>query len=481
MKLTVIIPSYNSDRLLLMGLELLMKQRMNDGDCCEVIVVDDGSDDMTRQYVEQLQVQFAELRYVYRPRDHASCRSRARNLGIQASTGDVLIFLDSGILVPLDGLARIADHYRNSPMSRQVLMHYMYGLKVDPAQTDIAILDGLSFESADGYVPLLTGEEWQDFRHDMFRRDVSAVASPWYYGFSCAITVPAALAKEVGGFDEAYTGWGVEDVDFSYRLYQRGATFHHPKGLIAFHYPHQIHRSEEKWLNESRNKAYMHAKFNELESELYLFYEGPFYTFVMEKLSVLQMVEVLPAPYAEAELTELAHKHLAGADKSLLIAPDCVRTAELLPTTHLFAYTLPLVEMYKRHCSDRSVNYLLGCRTAYEDDYFDVVIITDLFRLFSGVLQEKWLLELSRIAKKVVLLVSDSFNERLNQVLNSGTEEACVVVPNPFKRHLFMERVYRTSESELRQRIAGLPRVSMWAMSHSNGAYKQFEGVGSHE
>ncbi|GMK36994.1 hypothetical protein PCCS19_00470 [Paenibacillus sp. CCS19] len=482
MKLSVIIPSYNSDRLLLMGLELLMKQLVKDDDCYEIIVVDDGSDDMTRFHVEQLQGQFDQLHYVHRPRDSDSCRSRARNLGIQASTGDILCFFDSGILIPLDGLARIADYYRNRPeSSSHVCMLYTYGLRVDPALTDISILNGMSFESANSYVPLLAGEEWQDFRHDVFRRDVSAVASPWYYGFSCAITVPAALAKRIGGFDEAYLGWGVEDIDFSYRLFQQGAAFHHPKGLVAFHYPHPIHRSEEKRSNESRNKAYMHAKFNELETELYLIYEGPMYTFVMEKLRVLRMSDVLPAPYSEHSLEELRCVHLDGMSRSLLIGPDCAGTAELLPTTHLFAHSRPLTELYQQQLADRTVEYLLGCRTAYEGQYFDVVIVSDLFRLFSADFQEHWLLELSRIGKKVVLLVSDRFHERFNQVLNSGIGEEHVVIPNPVQRKLFMERVYQTTESELKERIAAYPRVSLWAMSHSNAYDYETEGVVNHE
>ncbi|PWW06539.1 glycosyltransferase involved in cell wall biosynthesis [Paenibacillus cellulosilyticus] len=479
MKLSVIIPSYNSDRLLLMGLELLVKQQMNERDSYEIIVVDDGSDDNTRAYVEQLQGQFAQLHYVFRPRDSASCRSRARNLGIQTSTGDVLCFFDSGILVPLDGLARIAAFYRNRSMGRQVLMHYTYGLKVDPAETDISIVDGLSYEAADSYVPVLTGEEWQDFRHDLFCRDVSVVASPWYYGFTCAMTVPAMLVEEVGGFDEAYLGWGVEDIDFSYRLYRHGASFHHPKGLVVFHYPHPIHHSEEKRHNEIRNKAYMHAKFDELESELYLFYEGPYYTFVMEKLRALQMTDVLPAPYSERSLAELARTHLPGAKRSLLIGPDCLRTAELLGTTHLFAHSRPLVEMYQQQLPDCHVAYLLGCRTSYENQYFDVVIVTDLFRLFSVELQEHWLKELSRIAKQVVLLVSERFNDHLNVVLNSGTGEEYAVVPNPFQRKLFMERVYQTTETELRQRIAAWPRVSVWVMPNSH--FMEKEGVAHYE
>src|SRR5690606_23263817 len=53
--------------------------------------------------------------------------------------------------------------------------------------------------------------------------------------------------------------------------------------------------------------------------------------------------------------------------------------------------------------------YLLGCDTPYTDSFFDIVLVTDFIRLFPKVLLEEFLLDVTRISDKVVILFTENF------------------------------------------------------------------------
>jgi glycosyltransferase involved in cell wall biosynthesis len=87
---SVIIPTYNRAELLPKALHSVDQQSLA---CDELIVIDDGSTDVTAKLVHR----FAEtsstvVRYLYQKNGGASA---ARNLGIQEAASDMLCFLDS--------------------------------------------------------------------------------------------------------------------------------------------------------------------------------------------------------------------------------------------------------------------------------------------------------------------------------------------------------------------------------------------------
>ncbi len=90
MLLSVIIPTYNRLSFLKEALESVLDQTYS-GDM-EIIVVDDGSEDGTRDYVMGVASEDSRVRYV---REGRVGVSGARNRGIVESRGDFLCFLDS--------------------------------------------------------------------------------------------------------------------------------------------------------------------------------------------------------------------------------------------------------------------------------------------------------------------------------------------------------------------------------------------------
>ncbi|MDD2636962.1 MAG: glycosyltransferase family 2 protein, partial [Bacteroidales bacterium] len=86
---SIIIPTYNRANMLPVALQSVLNQTFQDWEC---IVVDDGSDDNTRELLQQWIEKDNRFRYIYQ--ENAE-RSAARNNGINNAKGDYICFLDS--------------------------------------------------------------------------------------------------------------------------------------------------------------------------------------------------------------------------------------------------------------------------------------------------------------------------------------------------------------------------------------------------
>jgi glycosyltransferase involved in cell wall biosynthesis len=86
-KASVIIPTYNRSNIVTRAIHSVLSQTLKD---LEVIVVDDGSTDDTRQVLEA--IDDSRVNYFYK---HNSGPAGARNMGIDHAHGDYIAFLDS--------------------------------------------------------------------------------------------------------------------------------------------------------------------------------------------------------------------------------------------------------------------------------------------------------------------------------------------------------------------------------------------------
>lgn len=100
MKFSIIIPTYNRAVFLPKAIESVLAQTYNDW---ELIIVDDGSTDNTKDVVAQYSD--SRIRYIYQ--DNAE-RSAARNNGIARASGDYVCFMDSDNYMKSDRLAKLS-------------------------------------------------------------------------------------------------------------------------------------------------------------------------------------------------------------------------------------------------------------------------------------------------------------------------------------------------------------------------------------
>jgi cellulose synthase/poly-beta-1,6-N-acetylglucosamine synthase-like glycosyltransferase len=97
MQLSVIIPAYNEEKYLPATLERIVLALSNTDGASEIIVVDNESDDKTREIAESFGAK------VVSESEHNI--AKVRNTGGKNAAGEVLIFVDADTLVP-DGLFR---------------------------------------------------------------------------------------------------------------------------------------------------------------------------------------------------------------------------------------------------------------------------------------------------------------------------------------------------------------------------------------
>lgn len=83
----------------------------------EIIVVDDSDNDETFRLIEQRRKDLKEinieLKYIKNSREKSS--AIARNIGIDAATGEIIIFLDDDVILMNDYIEHILEVYQNYP------------------------------------------------------------------------------------------------------------------------------------------------------------------------------------------------------------------------------------------------------------------------------------------------------------------------------------------------------------------------------
>lgn len=88
-KISVIIPAYNSATFIEETLFSIQSQDLQD---FEIIIIDDGSTDNTKEVIRKYQADDTRIKYYYKPNGGVSS---ARNLGIEKAKGEFISFLDS--------------------------------------------------------------------------------------------------------------------------------------------------------------------------------------------------------------------------------------------------------------------------------------------------------------------------------------------------------------------------------------------------
>ena len=189
LEISVVIPVKNAGAVFD---ECLRAIRANHGVRYEIIVVDDHSNDNSGEIARQYSCQVITLPYSSGP-------SHARNIGAQAAKGEILLFIDSDIIVSPDTLRKVSLIFQDHNI--------------------IAIVGVLRDEIRYKNFCSQYKNLWMRYTYIRMPETVSL-----FY------TSGAAIRREIflksGGFDANYTRPSVEDTDFAQKLDLMGYKVH---------------------------------------------------------------------------------------------------------------------------------------------------------------------------------------------------------------------------------------------------------------
>ncbi|HEX3029111.1 MAG TPA: glycosyltransferase [Clostridia bacterium] len=233
-KYTFIIPTYQSKIMLKNSLEAINFMDYPK-ESFDVIVVDDGSTDGTKDYIKGINRNY-ELKYIYLERCEDSCRSRSRNVGINHAEGEFLIFIDADIIVRKDYLREVERYCGSNDElilvgPRIMLPHDIPYEMVSSGQ----VFDEFTFDCS--------RSELHEFRCGVFNElsyNASAILYPFLYGQSCNLVAPKKWLEKVNGFDEDLKAWGLEDIEAVYKLWKEGLKFFINSKLEVLHQFHWL-------------------------------------------------------------------------------------------------------------------------------------------------------------------------------------------------------------------------------------------------
>lgn len=267
-KATVVVPTYNRAECLDLTLNSL-KNQITDANPIEIIVVDDGSTDHTKDIVSKYK-NVMDLKYLFQE-DMGNRTCAARNLGIAHAESEIIIFIDSGMILKSDC---ILEHIRIHDESTEevAVIGYAYGFDQYCSNID-ELISVINDQDIDGTVRTLEYKRiFLDMRQKIYDREnfqINELPAPWAFFITCNCSVKKSTLDRVGYFDLGLDyNWGVEDLELGFRLWQSRVKFV-VSNAIAIHYPHDADM-QEKFESEKVNKEYFHTKHNCIETRLFL-------------------------------------------------------------------------------------------------------------------------------------------------------------------------------------------------------------------
>jgi glycosyltransferase involved in cell wall biosynthesis len=200
---SVIVPTHNRLSLLKQTLACLDQQTYPSCDY-EVIVVDDGSDDGTADYLHQLALK-GDLLYLTQGQKGPAA---ARNAGVHIAKGEIIAFTDDDCLPEPDWLAVLTESYRKSP--------------------DQLVAVG-------GRINNIREGHWLQLFYAVQNRHFENKSERPAYLDTANASFRRTTFLEIGGFNEDIPFASGEDIDFSFRLTAVGYKLQLNEQAVVWH------------------------------------------------------------------------------------------------------------------------------------------------------------------------------------------------------------------------------------------------------
>ncbi len=239
--IALVVTTYNRPRALARVLESMARQSEP---AQEILIADDGSREDTRELIEltcrRLQLPAVHVWH----RDQGFRAAAIRNRAIAASTADYVVFIDGDCILPRDFVAqhRALAEVGWFVAGNRVLLspgfteHVELGGKAVDLDEPLALLRHRLQGHVNRVLPRIRLSAQARWRYRAPQR--------WEGARTCNLAVWRHDLLAVDGFDEAYSGWGMEDSDLVIRLLKHGVR--HKDGRYATGVYHLWHRENDR-------------------------------------------------------------------------------------------------------------------------------------------------------------------------------------------------------------------------------------------
>ncbi len=265
-------PTHNKKERLELGLTSFNYQDI-DSSLFEIIVIDDGSSDGTRELVSNFKSNFS-LHYIYQKNKG---RAHSRNKGVMEAAGELIIFCDDDLVVPSEF---ICSHIReHEALEEPGIVHGMiYNLPYlkffkNPTTGEVypkIQTDGFNMDFIKKY--LLSKDDMINMDKVYAQKKITAFEKivqmtfkkgikelQWLSFTGGNVSCPRSLLTEVGLFDESFgTEWGCEDLELGYRLFLENRKFVYSKTACNYHLAHFRSTFREEVLESNRKFYFKH-------------------------------------------------------------------------------------------------------------------------------------------------------------------------------------------------------------------------------
>ncbi|HVA27102.1 MAG TPA: glycosyltransferase [Candidatus Baltobacteraceae bacterium] len=228
---SVVIPTFNRLDTLRHVVPTLLSQTL-DANRYELLICDSQSSDGTHEYLAEIAAAHPNVRHLPGP---YSGRAAARNAGIAAASGEIVLFNDADILASPDLLAVHLERHRRT--ERLALVGW-----------EVQVRD------LDDYAVKRDRPELRGRLHPPTRKRLS-----WLYFLTGNASVRTTDLRAVGGFDESFTGYGHEDLELGYRLERHGVRIEYEPRAVSYHcqdIPHEDQKGKMMLAGRSTVRFY---------------------------------------------------------------------------------------------------------------------------------------------------------------------------------------------------------------------------------
>lgn len=253
--ISIIIPTHNKSSYLDVTLHSYMTFKIQH----EIIIVDDGSQDSTKNIISKYK-NFLNIRYIYQ---NNYGLSKARNTGAKYATGNYLLFMDDDRIILNDYLNVL------QPSENIVLIGYRRELYIKDLINNINNIKDCIALFPDSLKNSSYYERY--FRKVLPLYSLKNISIPWVGCTFSNTLISSKIFCEIGGFDENFNGWGFEDLELAYRIFKTYNTepiyFKLSKQMINYHLFHG--HSNNLFSERQNNFNYFCNKHNQPEVLMY--------------------------------------------------------------------------------------------------------------------------------------------------------------------------------------------------------------------